>query len=61
MRHFMGDFAAKCAAIFPAKHLILYMHEHDNWADFRRIDREVALLLDEVTHEQGSGATGGAG
>lgn len=31
----------------------MYIHEHENWTDFRWSDREVALLLDEVTREQG--------
>lgn len=31
----------------------MYIHEHDNWTDFRWDDKEVALLLDEVTREQG--------
>lgn len=31
----------------------MYIHEHDNWTDFRWDEKEVALLLDEVTREQG--------
>ena len=31
----------------------MYIHEHENWTDFRWNDKEVALLLDEVTREQG--------
>lgn len=31
----------------------MYIHEHDNWTDFRWDDKDVALLLDEVTREQG--------
>ncbi len=41
----------------------MYLYEHDNWTDFRWDDREVALLLDEVTREQGKlfGRLGGLG
>ena len=41
----------------------MYIHEHDNWTDFRWNDKEVALLLDEVTREQGKlyGRLGGLG
>ena len=31
----------------------MYIHEHENWTDFRWDDTKVALLLDEVTREQG--------
>ena len=31
----------------------MYIHEYDNWTDFRWNDSEVALLLDDVTREQG--------
>lgn len=31
----------------------MYIHEQDNWTDFRWADRDIALLLDEVTREQG--------
>lgn len=31
----------------------MYIHEHDHWTDFRWEDKDVALLLDEVTREQG--------
>ena len=31
----------------------MYIHEHDNWTNFRWDDKEVALQLDEVTREQG--------
>lgn len=41
----------------------MYIHEHENWADFRWNDNKVALLLDEVTREQGKlyGRLGGLG
>lgn len=41
----------------------MYIHERDNWTDFRWNDQEVALLLDEVTREQGKlyGRLGGLG
>ena len=31
----------------------MYIHEQENWTDFRWNDNEVALLLDQVTREQG--------
>ena len=31
----------------------MYIHEHENWTNFRWDDTKVALLLDEVTREQG--------
>lgn len=31
----------------------MYIHELENWTDFRWDDKEIALLLDEVTREQG--------
>ena len=31
----------------------MYLHEHENWTDFRWSAEEVALLLDEVCREQG--------
>ena len=31
----------------------MYIHEYDNWTNFRWNDSEVALLLDDVTREQG--------
>lgn len=31
----------------------MYIHERENWTDFRWNEQEVALLLDEVTREQG--------
>lgn len=31
----------------------MYIHEHDNWTDFRWDYKEVALLLDAVTRQQG--------
>ena len=41
----------------------MYIHEHKNWTDFRWDDKETALLLDEVTREQGKlyGRLGGLG
>lgn len=31
----------------------MYIHERDNWTDFRWNDKELSLLLDDVTREQG--------
>ena len=31
----------------------MYIHEHDNWTDFRWDDAQIALKLDEVTRNQG--------
>ena len=31
----------------------MYIHEQENWTDFRWESKDVALLLDEVTREQG--------
>lgn len=57
MRYLICNFAAKYASLFPIYHRktnkIMYIHEHDNWTDFRWDDNKVALLLDEVTREQG--------
>ena len=41
----------------------MYIHEHDNWTDFRWDDARIALRLDEVTRRQGLlyGKLGGLG
>jgi Fic family protein len=31
----------------------MYIHEHDNWTDFHWKNEDIALLLDEVSREQG--------
>ena len=31
----------------------MYIHEYDNWTDFRWDDAQIALKLDEVTRKQG--------
>ena len=31
----------------------MYIHEHENWTDFRWSNEAVALPLDEVCREQG--------
>ena len=53
----MSIFAAEFAALYELKRRRedkkMYIHERDNWTDFRWNDQEVALLLDEVTREQG--------
>ena len=46
-----------------AERIKMYLHERDNWTDFHWDEKEVALLLDEVTREQGRlfGRLGGLG
>lgn len=32
----------------------MYIHEHDNWTDFRWDDKKIAMILDKVSREQGN-------
>ena len=45
MRRYLSNIAAKQNK--------MYIHEHNNWTDFHWKSDDIALLLDEVTREQG--------
>ena len=63
LRFFLGDATFYsylcrkiCVVIFKIssqKLLSMFIHEHENWTDFRWDDEKIAILLDEVTREQG--------